>query len=121
MSDPPEPPRVRLALPGEVPARLLRWRQDEAGRWWAEVTLVVPVDAVQRVEGEDYAGVPRLAAPPPPPEYVVQTLPGGQLVLHQADCWAATGGRITSVPPGIEKTALRFEDTDPCDICHPLT
>jgi hypothetical protein len=50
---------------------------------------------------------------------VIQTLPSGQLVLHRADCWAATGGRITPVEDGIEKAALRFQDTEPCEICHP--
>jgi hypothetical protein len=115
----PEPPRVRVHLPGDAPARLLRWRQDQDGHWWAEVTTYVPADAVRPVDGEDYTAVPREPATPPAPGYVIQTLPSGQLVLHRADCWAATGGRITPVPAGVEATALRFPDTEPCEICQP--
>jgi hypothetical protein len=114
MSDPPEPPRVRL--PGDVPARLLRWRQDPDGAWWAVVD--VPAAAVHPVPGEDYTAVPRDRAPGAG-RYVIQTLPSGQLVLHRSDCWAATGGRITPVEDGIEKAALRFPDTEGCEICTP--
>lgn len=120
--DRPEPPRVRVHLPGDVPARLLRWRQDDQGRWWAEVALYAPADAVSQVQGEDYAAVPREPADPPAPEYVVQKLTSGQLVLHRAgaDCWGASGGRLTPVPPGTERSALKFPDTEACEICRPL-
>jgi hypothetical protein len=116
--DRPEPPRVRVHLPGDVPTRLLRWRQDDQGRWWAVID--VPAAAVHPAPGEDYTAVPRDRAPGTG-RYVIQTLPSGQLVLHRADCWAATGGRITPVPDGIEKAAAKFEDTEACEICQPLT
>lgn len=111
----PNPPRVRLNFPGDAPARLRRWRQDQNGQWWAELTVYAPAGAVRRVSGEDYAAVPRI---PAGTGCVVQTLPSGQLVLHRADCWAA-GGRTTPVPPGTEKSALKFSDTEPCEICRP--
>jgi hypothetical protein len=104
-----------------MPARLLRWRQDDQGRWWAEITTYVPADAVRPVSGEDYTAVPREPATPPAPGYVIQTLPSGQLILHEATCWAATGGRITPVEDGIEKAVLRFDDTEACEICQPRT
>lgn len=104
-----------------MPARLLRWRQDKTGAWWAEVTLYAPAGAVQQLPGEDYTRVPREPATPPQAsadEYVIQKLPSGKLVLHRADCWAAEG-HLTPVPPEVETLALRFDDTEPCDICQP--
>jgi hypothetical protein len=108
-------PRIRVLLPGDVPGRLTRWRQGPDGRWWAGVEVYVAADAVRQVSGEDYTGVPRV---PADQQYVLQTLPSAKLVLHKVGCWAADG-RLTPVPPGHGDVTLRFDDTEPCQICTP--
>jgi hypothetical protein len=62
-----------------------------------------------------YGCVPRT---PADQQYVIQTLPSAKLVLHKSGCWAADG-RLTPVPPGQGGVALRFDDTEPCQICTP--
>lgn len=126
MSESAEPPRVRVHLPGETPARLHRWRQDQTGRWWAEVTAYVPADAVRQVDGEDYADVPREPATPEP-RYVLATDTRNTpptVELHRADCWEisqpATWRRITPVEnPAVAQAAVRFDDTTTCPVCTP--
>jgi hypothetical protein len=133
MTDPPAPPRVRVRLPGgrTVTGRLLAWRQDADGVWQPEVALTVPAAAVAPVDGEDYAGVPRIAADPPAgPGFAVATarLAGAdgkqRLILHVADCWAIpTPGPavlVTPVPDARQAAAmLKFADTSACDVCNP--
>lgn len=129
MSDPVELPRVRVRLPGDTPARLRRWRQDPTGRWWAEVTLYAPASAVQQVDGEDYAQVPREQVRPAT-EYVMVApkVPPGETPkaeMHRVDCW--TIPRVTTstllVTPMPSATAARdmlgFDDTTPCRECRP--
>jgi|SRR5690349_3420793 len=129
MSD-PEPPRVHVTLPGggHATGRLLRWRQGPDGRWAAEVAVHVPAAAVEQVEGEVYADVPREPATPPEVRYVLDRLPAGadgkpRLVLHVAGCWAT--GRQKLNPPTPVPTArdardmLRFNDTTACTVCSP--
>jgi hypothetical protein len=130
VSDPSDqPPRVRVHLPGDVPARLVRWRQDRDGQWWAEVTLYAPAEAVQQVAGEDYTAVPREPAAQPG-EYVVvapKVAPGEKPTaeLHRADCFIipkASTSTLLVTPMPDAKTArdmLRFDDTTPCTACRP--
>jgi hypothetical protein len=122
-----DPPRVHVALPGghATTGRLLRWRQGPDGAWWAEAVVYVPAAAVEQVDGEDYAGVPR--EPAASPRYVLTTDTRGTkpaVTLHRADCWLidqpATWTRVTPVDnPDQARAALRFDDTAPCDICKP--
>lgn len=120
-------PRIRVTLPeggGDTPGRLLRWRQDEAGAWWAEVTVHVPANAVTQVDGEDYSRVPR---EPAPPRYVLATdtrLTPPAAELHLATCWEisrpATWRRITPMLDGVAgPDMLRFDDTTRCPLCLP--
>jgi hypothetical protein len=129
MSDRPadrEPPRVTVALPDgrTVPGRIQAWRQGPDGRWWAEVTIHVPAEAVRQIDGEDYAAVPRHPATRPPAapvgdrspralaaaerqrrDQAVPTddsirwwklAPGRPATLHRGDCTTAgTGPTIT--------------------------
>jgi hypothetical protein len=111
--------------------RLLAWRQDADGTWHSEVALTVPATEVVPVDGEDYAGVPRLEAErvPAGPGFTVATarLTGAdgkqRLILHEADCWAIpTPGpavRITPVPDAEAAAMLRFDGTAACDACQP--
>ncbi|MEC3994964.1 hypothetical protein VSR01_16085 [Actinacidiphila sp. DG2A-62] len=125
-----EPPRVGLELPGgrTVPARLRRWRQDQAGKWWAELSLYAPAGAVRQLGGEDYAGVPREPAAEPEPEYLLVSLvrdhPRKELVVHERDCFTLGKDRwrytIQTIDAGMARTMLaRFDDTVPCQICKP--
>jgi len=122
-------PRVTVHLPGGVrPARLVRWRQGPDGRWWAEVALYAPAEAVARVDGEDYSAVPREPQPATEPRYVLDRLPAGangkpRLVLHVAGCWVIGTKKLsppTPVPDGRQaQSMLRFDDTTACDVCNP--
>lgn len=129
MSDPPPPPpRVHVTLPGgggQVPARILGWRQADDGSWRAEVALTVPAGAVARVDGEDYSRVPRV---PAPPRFVLvtSTPPKGKptMELHTATCWTlatvAPTQRVTPVPDAATaRGMLGFDDTTACDVCQP--
>lgn len=113
------PPRVDVLPAGRpTPGRILRWRQAPDGKWWAEVTLYVPAEAVRQVDGQDYSAVPREAAPPvgdrspraqaaaerqrraqavPTDDSVRwwRVVPGHPATLHRGDCTAATGMPIT--------------------------
>lgn len=128
----PAPPRVEVRLPGDrtVPGRLLAWRQDRNGQWWAEVTIHVPAASVQQVDGEDYTAVPRHPATrtPAAPQFVLtaDTRPGQPraAVLHKGDCWTlddhATWINVTLVASTEQAhDALRFPDTSACTICNP--
>lgn len=124
-----EPPRVRVALPGGrgTGGRLHAWRQGPDGRWWAQVTIHVPAGSVAKMDGEDYASIPR------EPRYVLDSsLPPGptgpRFVLHQlgVPCWALDsardqrGVRITPVGDTTQARALLLiNDTITCDICRP--
>ncbi len=129
MSDPspPPPPRVHLTLPGGavVEARLLGWQQADDGSWLPEVALTVPAGAVTRVDGEDYAAVPRVSAPA---RYVLvtSTPPKGRptMELHLTTCFTlgsvAFHQRVTPVGSAdLARDALRFPDTSACDLCKP--
>jgi hypothetical protein len=118
---------VHVTLPDGrvVTGRLLRWRQDQTGRWWAEVTQYVPAGAVRQVDGEDYSGVPR---EPAGPRYVLSTdtrLKPARMELHRADCWLiaqpAAWRRLTPVPsPAVARGMLQFpDDTTACTGCRP--
>jgi hypothetical protein len=120
------PPRIRVTLPGDTPGRITGWRQDKTGKWWAEVTVYAPADAVQQVPGEDYSHVPREPATPEP-RYVLATDTRTQpptVELHRADCWEisrpAQWRRITPVEnPEVAQAAIRAADTTPCPVCTP--
>lgn len=130
MSEPSaEPPRVRVYLCDDAPARLRRWRQDQTGRWWAEVTFYVPASAVQQVEGENYSGVSRQTSGPTA-EYVMVApkVPPGETPkaeMHRADCWTVPRATTSTllVTPMPSATAARgmlgFDDTTPCPECQP--
>ncbi len=128
MSD-PLPPRIRVALPGgqDVPGRLIRWRQDKTGAWWAAVEVYVHAAAVQQVAGEDYDQVPREPAEIEP-RYVMVAFqdPDGKrkAEMHVADCRAIPHGssthRVTPMPDAdAAKGMLAFDDTTPCTVCTP--
>ena len=123
MSD-PTPPRVHVTLPGgrAVPGRLLRWRQDRAGAWWAEVALPVPAAYVQQTAGEDYAQVPREAAVPAEPRYALGPLPPGvgerRQALHIVGCWLIQG-RTTPATQEDARALLRHGGATACDACQP--
>lgn len=111
-----------------MPARLRRWRQDQAGKWWAELSLYAPADAVRQLGGEDYAGVPREPAAEPEPVFLLVSLrrdsPRRQMVVHERDCFTLGKDRwrytIQEVGAGMARTMIkRFEDTEPCQICKP--
>lgn len=136
MSDPSDLPRVRVRLPGDVPGRLVRWRQGPDGRWWAEVTVYAPAQAVQQVDGEDYSHVPREPATPPQPTdggevgyvTVAARVAAGEkpsAELHRADCWSipkASTSTLIVTPMPDAKTArdmLGFDDTTACTACSP--
>lgn len=118
MSD--QPPRVRVTLPGDAPARLLRWRQDDQGRWWAEVTTYVPAGAVRQVDGEDYDQVPREPATLPEQQYVLNTLPAGQRILHVLNntCFAVDEKQRPACDAD-RALDLLAEGAEPCGICQP--
>lgn len=124
---PPSPgPQVRVTLPDgrRVTGRLLRWRQDQAGVWWAEATVYVPARAVHPVDGEDYSAVERQ---PAEPRYVLSVdtrLKPPQAVLHLTTCWTldkpGSGTRITPMPDASKaRGMLRFADTAACEACKP--
>ncbi|MFG1809735.1 hypothetical protein [Streptomyces sp. NPDC049040] len=122
-----EPPRIRVILPGsrEVPGRLIRWRQDKRGLWWAQVELYVPGGAVNRLPGEDYAAVPREPATPDAPRYVLavdtrDSPPTAE--LHLETCWElrrhVRWRRVTPLLDGLDgPDMLRFDDTTRCPVC----
>lgn len=121
------PPRIRVTLPGDTPGTLHGWRQGPDGRWWAEVTVHAPADAVHQVEGEDYSRVPREPAGASESQYVLATDTRNQpstVELHRADCWEisrpAAWRRITPVETAeVAQAAVRFPDTTPCPVCAP--
>lgn len=117
MSD-SSPPRVRL--PDGTHARLLRWRQDKTDRWWAEVTLYAPATALQPVGGEDYSSVPREAAAPDEPRYVLNAVPGGRHVLHALNgtCFAVDEKQNPAIDAAVALDALAA-GAEPCEICTP--
>ncbi|BBB01117.1 hypothetical protein RVR_8374 [Actinacidiphila reveromycinica] len=129
MSDPLPPPRIHVALPGgaRVTGRLLRWRQDRTGAWWAEVSLYVPAAAARQVDGEDYDGVPREPAAPTAAAYVMAadtraTPPTAE--IHRVDCWMiadrAEWLRVTPLAEveDVDPAALAaFPDTSLCGVC----
>ena len=118
------PPRVRVTLPGghAVPGRLLRWRQDRAGAWWAEAVLPVPAAAVQQTAGEDYAQVPREAAVSAESRYVLGPLPPGagerRQVLHIVGCWLIQGRTVAATAEDA-RSLLRDGRATACDACQP--
>lgn len=129
MSDQP-PPRIRVRLPGDVPARLLGWRQDPAtGQWWAHVEAYAPASSVQQVPGEDYSQVPRQPAPGPATTtgYVLATDTRADppaMELHEAGCWEisqpARWRRITAVEnAAVARASLQADDTTACPVCTP--
>jgi hypothetical protein len=121
---PEEPaPRVTVILPGgrTASARLHARRQDETGRWWYEVTLEIPADAVRPVDGEDYSAVP--TERPLSKDWVLQALPNDNpkrrsLVLHRPDCWAAQG-RLEPANRDQAAVFLREGWATACDACKP--
>lgn len=128
-----EPPRVRVHLPGDAPGRLLRWRQDQTGRWWAELVVHAPAEVVQQVDGEDYSQVPREPATPPQSAHggyllVAPKVAPGQPVkaeLHRVGCWSipqvsTSTLRVTPIEDADQaRGLLRFPDTTPCTACTP--
>lgn len=111
-----------------VGARLLGWTRRASGRWVASVgvegPVVVPGDAVVRLAGEDYSGVPRVRER----VYVMVTalnLRGDPLSaqVHEAECWEvpkATTDRKRVVRLDSEQQAagmLMWKDTTPCTLC----
>lgn len=119
------PPRIRVTLPGDTPGRITGWRQDKTGKWWAEVTVYAPAEAVQQVPGEDYSQVPR--QPATPAGYVLATDTRDEpptVELHRADCWEiaqpARWRRITPVEnAAVARAALQADDTTACPVCQP--
>lgn len=110
---------------------LLRWRQNPAdGSWWAEVATHVPAAAVIPVDGQDYAGVPREHAEPPPRYTFDNEAPDGEgrrLRLHIGDCPV-----LDRLPPGVRVTSVenmrvaramveKFADTIACEVCEPCS
>jgi hypothetical protein len=126
MSD--QPPRVRITLPGDAPARLAGWRQGPDGRWWGLAEVYVPATAVQKVPGEDYRQVPREEASVPAVEYVLATDTRDKppaVELHLATCWEisqpARWRRITPVQGAdVARASVRFDDTTQCPTCTPF-
>lgn len=124
-----EPPRVRFTLPGgaQTTGRLLRWRQDKTGTWWAEVATYAPASAVQQVTGEDYDDVPREPARPThaaAAEYVFDNARRAELILtlHRADCPvipAKIGIRLTPATADEARAQLKVSGTAVCDVCNP--
>lgn len=126
----PDPPHVEVGLPGgrTVPGRLLRWRRDAAGRWWAEITTHVPAGAVRQVDGEDYTAVPREPAVPTERVYLlvsyVQKRPEPLLTVHELGCFTVKENlwryRIQEISALDARTMLaKFADTKACTLCHP--
>lgn len=128
----PEPPRVYVTLPGgrQVAGRLLRWRQDKNGRWWAEIATYTPASAVAKIDGEQYDDVPRESATPPTAgaaDYVLaadtrQHPPTAE--IHRTDCWSlakpAQWIRLTPMPTAKDaRDMLRFDGTTACTLCNP--
>jgi len=125
MTDPlPEPPRVRVTLPGGrvVDGLLLGWRQDPDGGWVPAVAIEVPAGAVTRVAGEDYSQVPRT---PAGPRYVVQRMAPlngkPRRELHTGNCWMYTRDPLLTTPVDTAEEAadLIREGAIACEVCRP--
>ena len=115
-------PEIRVTLPDGrgITGRLLRWRQDQTGAWWAETVLCVPAADVQQTAGEDYSAVPRGLAEPP---FVLAPLrhdtPGRPaLDLHTLGCWLIQG-RATPATAEDARFRLRDGGVTACDACQP--
>lgn len=111
-----------------VGARLLGWTRRAAGRWVASVEVEGPVevpgDAVVRLAGEDYSGVPRVRER----VYAIVTdlnLRGDPLSaqVHDVECWevprASTDRkRVTRLESARQAAGmLMWKDTKPCTLC----
>jgi hypothetical protein len=133
MSEPPEPPRVHVTLPGghRATGRLLRWRQSDDGRWWAEVAVPAPAGAIGQVAGEDYSAVPREPAQPDGQaglRYVMEVdkrRPNSGATIHDAtaDCFLlekpAAWSRLTQLTADQARGQLRIDGTTACTVCNP--
>lgn len=119
-----------MRLPGgrTAPGRLLRWRQDKTGAWWAEVTTHVPAGTVGQVDGEDYSAVPREPAAPAEPTFLLVSptteRPQPLITVHRPDCFTvkrySTHHRIQEISARDARTMIaKFGDTEACQICHP--
>lgn len=112
-----------VILPGRrvIAGHLHSRRQDADGRWWYEVSIDVPVRAVQPVKGEDYSQVP--TGRPGGPEWVLQALRHDTaerraVVLHVPECWAADG-RLMPATEAQAAIFIREGWATACDVCKP--
>ncbi|MFJ1751286.1 DUF6233 domain-containing protein [Streptomyces sp. NPDC088116] len=114
---------MAVTLPGGhvIDGHLHARRRHADGQWWYEVSIDVPVTAVQPVDGEDYSQVPTGRTGP---EWALQALRHDTpdrpaLVLHQSPgCWAAEG-RLTPATSTEALAFLKHGWATACDVCRP--
>ncbi|MGW7003929.1 DUF6233 domain-containing protein [Streptomyces sp. NPDC054933] len=138
-------PRARVTLPDGQKLDVVvtgRTRTSD-GRWWydceallygriaypdgttepepAPIAVPVPAEAISRIDGQDYAGVPTTDATVKRPWRLEVRLPppaeSPPVLLHRADCWQGRHGRSLTDQEAREATADR--QVGPCTVCHP--